>query len=134
MFTATQARVLEEMGYQVLVRPLPAAATEPSSIASPLPPAPASSPRQTPIRAAAVAVPSGPGQVLWDALLTAAALTPARAEANGLRRASSGVAVKYLRDELWIDPVALRRDARGKRGLWKTLRALRRAELGRADG
>jgi len=163
MFDSRRTRLLEAMGYQMLVR-LPAADAAGTAAAArrPLPtgtanaatatlagPAPsdgtavppsvgtapigraAEALRATPAIAAAAPAPATGPDRLWQALLAAAAMAPERADANGLRRASSGVAVEYIRDELWVDPAALRASPRDKRGLWKTLRALRRAELSR---
>lgn len=145
MFDARQARLLEAMGYRLLQRV--GSSTVDGSAA---PPVAGSGPRALPIDAMPPASPlasttvgppptastsdratAGPGDRLWTALLQAAGLDPAGADAAGLRRAASGVAVEYLRDELWVDPLALRQRPREKRGLWKTLRALRRAELAR---
>ena len=129
MFDATRARMLEAMGYQLLVRAgrvpvrspdASAASTASTSASAEAPPAAA------PLPASVVS-----DNRLWNAVLAAAALDPSRAEANGLRLSVSGVAVEYVRDELWIDPVALRRDRRAKAKLWKTLRTLRRRELAR---
>ncbi len=129
MFDATRARLLEAMGYQVLVRADAAAAApaqaaaEASATRSAAPVDPAPVHRAAPVIAST--------DRLWNALLVAGAMDPLRAEANGLRLTSNGVAVEYVRDELWIDPQALRRDPGAKRALWKALRSLRRAELAR---
>lgn len=136
MFDPMQLRLLQAMGYQ-LWQQAPAGAVAPSPAgAAPAasPPAQAASVRPA---AAAPARPEAEGRVatpadrLWNAVLAAAALSPERAEHNRVRRAASGVPFEYLADELWIDPQALARQPRAKRTLWKTLRALRRAELAR---
>jgi hypothetical protein len=129
MFEQTQIRLLEAMGYRLLQRP---SAVEPGAVPATTGSAASESmpAAESPTAVPAPAVQS-PADRLWAALLAAAALTPERADANGLRRASSGVAFEYIADELWVDPEALRRNPQGKRGLWKALRGLRRLELGR---
>jgi hypothetical protein len=137
MFDSTQVQLLQAMGYELWQRrgmAAPAPAVPPAVPPAEVPDAPApatptavAAPAATDAPAAGAAAPRG----LWAAVLAAAGLDAAAAERAGLRRAATGVAIAFRDDELWIDPQALRGDARTKRALWKTLRALRRAERGR---
>lgn len=146
MFDPVQQRLLEAMGYQLWqqaapgsgasspagVAPVPPATVSPGTIAAaPMPTSTATAAAGAPVVPAVTGRAATPADRVWCAVLAAAALSAERAEHNRLRRASSGVPFEYLADELWIDPQALARDPRAKRTLWKTLRALRRAEVGR---
>jgi hypothetical protein len=144
MFDPTQVQLLQAMGYELWQRrdaaappratsPAPAvaasAAAAPVSAAAPVETVPDRSPAvPAPVVAGAAAPPP---RSLWSAVLAAAGLDEMAAERTGVRQATTGVAVAFRDDELWIDAQALRCDPRAKRTLWKTLRALRRAELGR---
>jgi hypothetical protein len=139
MHEANQVRLLEAMGYRLLRRAIDSApvadavdavvpASTTGTVAAKAPP---SSGTAAPPSTASLPVGNGPGDRLWAAVLGAAALDPPRADALGIRRAVSGVAFEYIRDELWIDPLALGGDASAKRRLWKALRALRLRELAR---
>jgi hypothetical protein len=126
MFDPTQVRLLQAMGYPLWQRVQPGVATR--GIAAPtVEPAPLASPPMT----SAASQTTCPADRLWAALLAAAGLSPQRAEQQRMRRASSGISFEYLADELWIDPQAMLGNPGAKRALWKTLRALRRAERGR---
>jgi hypothetical protein len=118
MFDPNQARLLQAMGYTLLQRRSPAEAGDGAGAA------PASPATTT----AANAGDAGAAPALWNAVLAAAGLDATRAEACGLRRVANGIAFGHHDDELWIDLQALRGDARAKRALWRTLRALRRSE------
>jgi hypothetical protein len=146
MFDSTQVHLLQAMGFELwqrrdTVSATPAATLDsspPSSSPVPPPPSPAGMqaapplPRapDAPVAAIAPDAARAPGG-LWGAVLAAAGLDEAGADRARVRQACTGVAVAFRGDELWIDPQGLRGDARAKRMLWKTLRALRRAELGR---
>lgn len=118
MFEREPARLLEAMGYTLLQRVAvaPPAGAAPAQVEQ----APAPKP----------AVPRNPDK-LWQAVLAAASLDDARAAECLLYCASDGQPFAFNGAELHIDPAALRRAPNAKRALWKTLRALRRRELGR---
>jgi hypothetical protein len=131
MFDSTQVHLLQAMGYELWqCRGVPADVASPV-LAEHREPAAAAAPVDAPAMAAASPAAASPPPGLWGAVLAAAGLDAAGAERAGVRRASTGVAIAFRDDELWIDPQALRGDPRAKRALWKTLRALRRAEHGR---
>ena len=119
MFEREPARLLEAMGYTLLQR---------VTVAAPAAAAPAA-PVQVE-QAPKPSVPRNPDR-LWQAVLAAASLDDARAAECLLYCASDGQPFAFNGAELHIDPAALRRAPSAKRALWKTLRALRRRELGR---
>jgi hypothetical protein len=134
MFDSTHVQLLQAMGYELWQRRgVPTAVAPPVVLADDRQPvvAPPATVGAPPATTAAPHCAASPLPGLWGAVLAAAGLDAAGAERAAVRCASTGVAIDYRDDELWIDPRALRGDARAKRTLWKTLRSLRRAEFER---
>ena len=119
---AARQLLLQAMGYSLLQRRTQGAMVEVTATPSrPAQPATAPMPRNA-------AAP--PAAALWGALLKAAGTSAEHVARLGWECTEHGPPFAFVGAQLRLNLAALRGDPPAKRALWKTLRPLRRQQLG----